>query len=654
MNISDTQFGGQIENFIGGLKVPLESREECFEDSILLPESDVKQSEDVCAGLKLDEKEVEDSSIRMHLSEEDNWFLTLGTESGKEHHVDLIVGSELNEECIYWRTSDSMRDKSKHQPGFVKMKTSAAFSAESEQAQANYKINKFSDLQSDCELSIIETQDKCCLFNITATDANTPQRPGQTGSSGKRRRAMLQTLLKEGEEATDGDEMCKRRRTRWSGDDSELKMLGPIKLPDFVKDVDNCVKVDPEVQVLNIKLVEVNKKLQGSNPPDEERSLSSPPLYDDLGKRMKSRKMRYHNQLVEKRREIILRLVRKNPTFRPSPAVKPSNFQRKLYIPVKEYPGYNFIGPIIGPCGRTQKRMERQTGAHIVIRGKGLVKGCKVQKHDTKHGSKDKDDLHVLIEADNEESLDAAVKLVEKLLVPVEGLNVSSVLDPWSGGSALIASSPPSGVYLGELSGSRTSSYYGSNFLFGTDPSKATKTKLSDIMHEVSIMVCHLPLSMDDEGLMEMFFPFGKVVSARVVRDPTTRLSKCYGFVKFTDHFSAGRAAQCMHGQKMDGKMLAVQVVGSPNPSFLPGCTGILSTVDQGFRQSTGPTPLRFMLPRSSSEIQPLLYSSSYTYTYPPKYDSWSGAESSQDPLLKPQPQVSDGASRKDENAGEI
>lgn len=52
--------------------------------------------------------------------------------------------------------------------------------------------------------------------------------------------------------------------------------------------------------------------------------------------------------MKKERQEIIERLVKLNPAFRP-PAdyirVKP---HRKLYIPQKEYPMYNFIGLIIG------------------------------------------------------------------------------------------------------------------------------------------------------------------------------------------------------------------------------------------------------------------------------------------------------------------
>jgi hypothetical protein len=62
--------------------------------------------------------------------------------------------------------------------------------------------------------------------------------------------------------------------------------------------------------------------------------------------------------------------------------------------------------------------MERETGARIVIRGKGS------QKEGKGRMNPDEDELHVLITADNEEALLKAEHLVRQLLVPVdEGRN---------------------------------------------------------------------------------------------------------------------------------------------------------------------------------------------------------------------------------------
>ena len=39
---------------------------------------------------------------------------------------------------------------------------------------------------------------------------------------------------------------------------------------------------------------------------------------------------------------------------------RPAKKYRKIYIPQKEFPSYNFIGLIIGPRGNTQKRMQKE------------------------------------------------------------------------------------------------------------------------------------------------------------------------------------------------------------------------------------------------------------------------------------------------------
>lgn len=46
----------------------------------------------------------------------------------------------------------------------------------------------------------------------------------------------------------------------------------------------------------------------------------------------------------------------------------------KVLIPQEEHPDINFVGLLIGPRGNTLKAMEKETGAKIIIRGKGSVK----------------------------------------------------------------------------------------------------------------------------------------------------------------------------------------------------------------------------------------------------------------------------------------
>ena len=82
---------------------------------------------------------------------------------------------------------------------------------------------------------------------------------------------------------------------------------------------------------------------------------------------------------------------------------RPAKKYRKIYIPQKEYPSYNFIGLIIGPRGNTQKRMQKETNTKIAIRGKGSVKEGAAR--DPKYDYGEDEELHVLITGDTQEDV---------------------------------------------------------------------------------------------------------------------------------------------------------------------------------------------------------------------------------------------------------
>nr|XP_043631458.1 splicing factor-like protein 1 [Erigeron canadensis] len=225
----------------------------------------------------------------------------------------------------------------------------------------------------------------------------------------------------------------RKRKSRWSDDVPVLPnnnnglLNNPmmIQLPDFMKDFTAGIELDPEIQVLNTRLLEISRKFQSGLPlddrPEGARSPSPEPVYDNMGIRINTREYRARERLNKERQEIISQILKRNPSFKPPADYRPPKVHKKLYIPMKEYPGYNFIGLIIGPRGNTQKRMEKETGAKIVIRGKGSVKeGRLQQKRDLKPDPSENEDLHVLVEADTQEAVDAAAGMVEKLLQPVD------------------------------------------------------------------------------------------------------------------------------------------------------------------------------------------------------------------------------------------
>jgi len=166
------------------------------------------------------------------------------------------------------------------------------------------------------------------------------------------------------------------------------------------------------------------------------------PIYDTNGKRTNNEDVLHTQALLKEKQGLILVAKTINPLF-VGPWEGPGNtfftfpffphfshfshfpsvvggtaqkLTKRLYIPVKEYPDYNFIGLLIGPRGMTQKQMEKDSGCKIAIRGKGSAKG---------DGEDANDDVHVLITAPNETSLEKAAKMVRQLLIPVEeGKNI--------------------------------------------------------------------------------------------------------------------------------------------------------------------------------------------------------------------------------------
>lgn len=173
------------------------------------------------------------------------------------------------------------------------------------------------------------------------------------------------------------------------------------------------------------KLMDVQEKLLdgtlGIDPDPARRSPSPPPVYDRNGQRMNTREARAKERLLGQRSDLIGELMKICPGFRPPADYKPSKKIARIPVPVKEFPGYNFIGLIIGPRGNTQKRMERETGAKIALRGKGSVKeGRSSTRRDMKPDPSENEPLHVLVTADTQEQLDKAKEMVKQLLTPVE------------------------------------------------------------------------------------------------------------------------------------------------------------------------------------------------------------------------------------------
>jgi hypothetical protein len=206
----------------------------------------------------------------------------------------------------------------------------------------------------------------------------------------------------------------RKRKSKWDPDLTTTAVPGfPLVLPLITH------KEQLDALLLRLRIEEITRKL-ATEQYDEgvvERSPSPEPQYDNNGKRTNTREQRQKEKLTKERQKYVTEAMLISPYFRPPADYVPPSAKKtkKIYIPVKEYPEYNFIGLIIGPRGNMQKRMERASGAKIAIRGKGAAKEGKANKVQYF----DDDELHVLLTADTDEQIAKADQLVRQLLVPI-------------------------------------------------------------------------------------------------------------------------------------------------------------------------------------------------------------------------------------------
>lgn len=177
-----------------------------------------------------------------------------------------------------------------------------------------------------------------------------------------------------------------------------------------------------EISKLHSQLDNVETKI-GSVPEDAKRieqdpnrPPSPPPTYDAWGKRTNTREMRMKEELERERVDIMARLVKIDVAFKPAQAVLGTKPTAKVFVPVADFPHYNFIGLILGPRGNTQRRLEGETGCKISIRGKGSVKEGSRGRNTKTVEAAEAEALHVVITGETRENVNLAVKKVEELL----------------------------------------------------------------------------------------------------------------------------------------------------------------------------------------------------------------------------------------------
>ncbi len=74
------------------------------------------------------------------------------------------------------------------------------------------------------------------------------------------------------------------------------------------------------------------------------------------------------------------------------------------------------------------------------------------------------------------------------------------------------------------------------------------------------IYVGNVSFKTDDEALKKAFEEFGTVVSASLVKDKNTQMSKGFGFVEMEDDEEAAKAISSLSGSILDGRKIRVSL----------------------------------------------------------------------------------------------
>ncbi|CAI1578213.1 hypothetical protein SEUBUCD646_0L01820 [Saccharomyces eubayanus] len=169
------------------------------------------------------------------------------------------------------------------------------------------------------------------------------------------------------------------------------------------------------------RIQEITIKLRTNDfvpPSRKNRSPSPPPVYDAQGKRTNTREQRYRKKLEDERIKLVEIALRAIPYFVPPDDYKrPTKFQDKYYIPVDQYPDVNFVGLLLGPRGRTLRKLQEDSNCKIAIRGRGSVKEGK-NASDLPPGAMNfEDPLHCLIIADSEDKIQKGIKVCQNIVI---------------------------------------------------------------------------------------------------------------------------------------------------------------------------------------------------------------------------------------------
>ncbi|PVD39561.1 hypothetical protein C0Q70_02196 [Pomacea canaliculata] len=186
----------------------------------------------------------------------------------------------------------------------------------------------------------------------------------------------------------------KKRKSRWNTDEEDKTVI-----PGMPTVIPPSLTKEQEKQYISI-------------------SPSPEPIYNNEGKRLNTREYRTRKKLEDERHALVQQALNLNPQYKPPADYKPPivRVSDKVMIPQEEHPDINFVGLLIGPRGNTLKNLEKETGAKIIIRGKGSVKEGKIGRKDGQPLPGEDEPLHAYVTANNPENVKKAVEKIKEII----------------------------------------------------------------------------------------------------------------------------------------------------------------------------------------------------------------------------------------------
>jgi len=83
---------------------------------------------------------------------------------------------------------------------------------------------------------------------------------------------------------------------------------------------------------------------------------------------------------------------------------------------------------------------------------------------------------------------------------------------------------------------------------------------------KLNIFIKNFPGTITEDDLANLFSPYGKVLSARIVKDRETGTSRCFGFVTMEKEDEARLAIRRINRQEIESLTLMVQKSTSQKP----------------------------------------------------------------------------------------